>query len=296
VRLAASAVSGASLLADGRLVFAGGDRVEALEAIEAGGAVILPSAVASRLGLRVGDSMAFTVAGTEGSSEDGSEGGSEGGSTLELAVVGIVEHSIPGRSGEAVLVGWPDALVSFGVVGADFLAVRYAADAPATARGKVAATARLYALQPSTLGEVESAIGSALGRVFGLFDAIAIIAVIVGALGIVNTLTMSVVERVREIGVLRATGMTRQQVRRMVIVEAGILGGVGAILGVAGGLAAGALLVVLVGGDPGASRDGLPWLPMAFAVVLGLVASMLAAAYPAVLASRISIVRAVQFE
>ena len=45
---------------------------------------------------------------------------------------------------------------------------------------------------------------------------------IVAALGIVNTLTMNVLERVREIGVLRAAGMTRRQVWRSVVVEAGV--------------------------------------------------------------------------
>ena len=55
---------------------------------------------------------------------------------------------------------------------------------------------------------------------------------IVAALGIVNTLTMNVLERVREIGVLRAAGMTRRQVWRSVVVEAGITGLVGAICGV----------------------------------------------------------------
>ena len=73
------------------------------------------------------------------------------------------------------------------------------------------------------------------------------IAVLVAALGIVNTLTVGVLERVREIGVLRASGMTRTQVRRTVVVEAGILGIVGAVLGIATGLIAAALLVVWAG-------------------------------------------------
>jgi putative ABC transport system permease protein len=121
------------------------------------------------------------------------------------------------------------------------------------------------------------------------------VAVFVAALGIVNTLTMNVVERVREIGVLRATGMTRRQVGRMVVVEAGILGLIGAVLGIATGLAAGAVMVTLAGGDlelP--SQLALP--AVATCLVLGVAVSMLAAYYPARLAGRLSIVRAVQFE
>ena len=138
------------------------------------------------------------------------------------------------------------------------------------------------------------AVDSALGQVFGLFDALAIVAVIVAALGIVNTLTVSVLERIRELGVLRAAGMTRSQVRRTVIVEAGILGIVGSILGILTGLVAGAILVLLAGG--GRLILDLPWTSIAVAAVLGIGVSMAAAWYPARLASRLAIVAAVQHE
>ena len=129
---------------------------------------------------------------------------------------------------------------------------------------------------------------------FGLFDALAVIAVLVAALGIVNTLTVGVLERVREIGVLRASGMTRTQVRRTVVVEAGILGIVGAVLGVATGLIAAALLVVWAGA--GRLILEVPWPSILVAVVLGVGVSMLAAWYPARLASRLAIVSAVRRE
>jgi len=130
--------------------------------------------------------------------------------------------------------------------------------------------------------------------VFGLFDALALVAVVVASLGIVNTLTMNVVERVREIGVLRAAGMTRRQVGRSVVVEAGILGLVGAVLGALTGLAAGLVMVVLAGGA-GSPIDP-PWTALALCLGLGVGVSMLAAWYPARLAGRLSIVRAVQYE
>jgi hypothetical protein len=57
------------------------------------------------------------------------------------------------------------------------------------------------ALEPTPLSRVAGAVDVALARVFTLFDALAIIAVIVAALGIVNTLSMNVLERVRELGV-----------------------------------------------------------------------------------------------
>ena len=90
------------------------------------------------------------------------------------------------------------------------------------------------ALEPRPLERRRAPSAHTLGRVFGVFDVLAVIAVIVAGLGIVNTLTMNVLERVREIGVLRAAGMTRRQVWRMVVVEAGGSGSSAASSGPAG--------------------------------------------------------------
>jgi putative ABC transport system permease protein len=280
VRLDAAAVHGADLLADGHPTVTGGDAAGALAALDAGGAVVLPESQATRLGLGVGDTMAVT--------------GADGGA-VDLVVAGIVDHAFPGTTGETVLVGWPDAMDRLGVGGADFFVVRLEPGAPPSVRPALEAAARQVALEPATIDTIQGAIADALARVFGLFDALALVAVLVAALGIVNTLTMNVVERVREIGMLRATGMTRRQVGRMVVVEAGILGLVGAILGGLTGLVAGTVMLVLAGGSLAASFE-LPWAALALCVVLGVAVSMAAAWYPARLAGRLSIVRAVQFE
>lgn len=278
-RTDAAAVVGADLAADGRLRFTAGDRAAALAAIDAGGATIVPASLADLLGLRVGQTLTVPT---------------DSGTPLELKVVGIVERSIPGAGGEAMLVGWKDA-VSLGVAGADALAVRFAADAPASARDDLREIASTYALDYVTLDRIQGAIDDALGRIFGLFDALAAVAVLIAALGIVNTLTMNVIERVREIGILRAAGMTRRQVWRSVVVEAGILGLAGAVLGVILGLIVGGLMVVLAGGRLDVAA-GIPWQVVGLSLLLGVAVAMLSAAYPARLASRIPIVRAVRFE
>jgi len=145
------------------------------------------------------------------------------------------------------------------------------------------------------LDQIEGAISDALGRIFGIFDALAAVAVLIAALGIANTLTVNVIERVREIGILRAAGMTRRQVWRSVVVEAGILGLAGALLGIVLGLVVGALMVLLAGGQLDIAT-GIPWSIIGLALVLGVAVAMVAAAYPARIASRLSIVRAVQYE
>ena len=280
LRVDASAVVGRDLLADGRLSFVGGDRTAALNALDEGGSTIVPDSLARTLGLRVGDEMAFPVG---------------AGREVRLRVVGIVARSIPGRSGESVLVGWPDATGGFGVSGADAFAIRFDPAATAADRAGLATVASGYALEANPVDRIAGAVDATLARVFGLFDALALVAVIVAALGIVNTLTMNVYERVREIGVLRATGMTRPQVWRMVVVEAGVLGLVGAILGCVTGIVAGAAMIGFGGGGLRLPLEP-DWRTVLAAAAFGVVVAMLAAAWPARLAARISIVRAVQYE
>jgi putative ABC transport system permease protein len=278
-RLDGAAMRGAALAADGRLRLLAGDRESAFAALDGGGAAIVPAGLAGQDGLRPGSVL--TVAAADGSA-------------LDLEVVGIAERTLPGRSGESVLVGWPDA-ARLGVAGADAFAVRFETPSSAVDQAALAEEARALALDPVPLDRIQGAIGAALDRVFGLFDVLSLVAVVVASLGIVNTLTMNVLERIREIGVLRAAGMTRRQVWVSVVVEAGITGLVGAICGVATGLVVGGLMVVLSGGRVDLAA-AVPWLAVVVAFVLGVALAMLAAAYPARLASGVSIVRAVGYE
>ena len=279
VRVDAAAVTGADFLADGRLSMVEGDRTAALTALDAGGAAILPAGLARTLDLQVGDTLHVPI---------------DSEHSLDLRIAGIVARSLPGSSGEAVLVGWKDATESLSVLGADAFAVRFAPGAGDQARPTLRETATSFALEANPIERIQGAVAEALARVFGVFDALALVAVIVAALGIVNTLTMGVVERIREIGVLRAIGMSRRQAMRMVVVEAAVLGIVGVVLGSLAGLGAGGLLLQLGGGltNPG----GLPWVPIGIAAVLGLVLPGIAAIYPARMAARVSIVRALYFD
>jgi putative ABC transport system permease protein len=275
----AAAIVGRDYLADGRLSFVSGDPSSALGALDAGGSVIVPSSLANAAGIRLGDSLEFAT----------------GPSPTQLRVVGIVAHSIPAGAQEAILVGWSDAVGEFGVAGADFYAVRYVAGQESTARTALDAAATSYALEPNELDRVSGAVGDALDRIFRLLDALALIAVLIAGLGVVNTLSMSVLERVREIGVLRATGMTSRQVWGMVVIEAGVLGVVGSIIGAAAGLVVGALLVAWSSAGFEFAFDP-PWLSIAAAVCFGILTSIAAAIYPAGVASRVSIVSALQHE
>jgi putative ABC transport system permease protein len=278
-RVDGAAMVGADLETDGRLHLIAGDRAAALAALDRGGAVIVPAGVAARGGLAPGSSLRVAAA---------------DGSAIDLTVAGIAARTLPGRSGESLIVGWPDA-GRLGIAGADAFAVRFVMPSSAVDQAALAEEARSLALEPVPLDRIQGAVGEALDRVFGLFDVLSLVAVIVASLGIVNTLTMNVLERVREIGVLRAAGMTRRQVWRSVVVEAGITGLVGAMCGVAAGVLIGGLMVVVSGGRWELAA-AIPWLAVGAAFVLGVGLAMLAAAYPARLASGVSIVRAVGYE
>ena len=158
----------------------------------------------------------------------------------------------------------------------------------------LAPVARAMALEPASLEALAGTIGASVDRLFALLTALAAVALIVAGLGIVNTLTMNVLERVRELGFLRAAGLTRRQARRLVMLEAAVLGAVAAIIGVGAGVLAGVILAAL-GAGPGVTYDP-GWGSIVLALVGGVGLAVVASAWPATLAARIEIVRAVQYE
>jgi len=144
--------------------------------------------------------------------------------------------------------------------------------------------------------ELKSNVENQVNRQFGIFYAIVGVAIFASLFGIVNTLTMSVIERTREIGVLRALGASRWQVRRSIADESLVIGLIGAVLGVAVGAGLGyALLRGLSSGIPGVEyRPPVATIvPVGLAgILLGLVASIL----PARRAARLDVIRAISYE
>ena len=80
-----------------------------------------------------------------------------------------------------MLVGWSDATTSLGVAGADVFALRFAPGASTTAQDALRSSAAQLALEVVPLDRIEGAISDALGRIFGLFDALAAVAVLIAA-------------------------------------------------------------------------------------------------------------------
>jgi putative ABC transport system permease protein len=118
------------------------------------------------------------------------------------------------------------------------------------------------------------------------------LALLIAVLGIVNTLALSVIERTREVGLLRAIGLSRSQLRRMVRLEAVVIAVLGALLGVAMGVVFGIALMASLR-DEGLEVTVVPVVQLG-AVVLGAAAvGVLAAVFPARRAARLDVLRAI---
>jgi putative ABC transport system permease protein len=128
-----------------------------------------------------------------------------------------------------------------------------------------------------------------------LINALLVLSVLIAVLGVVNTLVLSVIERTRELGLLRAIGMSRRQVRRMVRLESVVISVYGAVLGVALGTFFGVSLTKAVS-DQGSTQLVILYAELAAFLVLGAVVGMLAAAFPARRAGRLRILDAIATE
>jgi putative ABC transport system permease protein len=121
------------------------------------------------------------------------------------------------------------------------------------------------------------------------------LAILIAILGIVNTLVLSVVERTREIGMLRAVGALRRQIRSMVVLEALVIAVYGAVVGLVLGVwFAVALQRTLV--DQGIEVLDIPWTGLVVFLVLAGAVGILAALWPAFRAGRLNVLEAISTE
>jgi putative ABC transport system permease protein len=139
--------------------------------------------------------------------------------------------------------------------------------------------------------EQSKSVNLLLGLVYALLG----LAILIALLGIANTLALSVLERTRELGMMRAVGMSRSQLRSTVRWESVIIALQGTLIGLGVGLLFGWALVVALR-DEGIDRLAIPWSTMAIVVVLAAVAGVLAAVFPAHRAAKLDILRAIGAE
>jgi putative ABC transport system permease protein len=136
---------------------------------------------------------------------------------------------------------------------------------------------------------------SQINQILILFYVLLALAVIIAFIGIINTLALSVLERIREIGLLRAVGMTRRQLQSMVRWEAVIIAVLGAVLGLVVGTFFGWTLVRALRSQ-GVTEFRVPGGTLLIFVLLAALAGVLAAIFPARRAAKIDILRAITTE
>jgi putative ABC transport system permease protein len=140
--------------------------------------------------------------------------------------------------------------------------------------------------------EFEGAMASFIDQIMGLITVLLLITVAIALLGIVNTLALSVFERTRELGLLRAVGMTRGQVRAMVRWESVVISVIGAVVGTGLGTGLGMALTRTMA-DDGIDKTAIPAVQLAIYVVAAALAGVAAAIGPSRRASKVDVLPAV---
>jgi putative ABC transport system permease protein len=251
-------------------------RADAFRAVNDGPAVLAPSGFAATHGWLVGSSVPLLT--------------SRG--TVPFIVAGIVDHSFPAGNGEESLIMDRNVAVHYfgdSAGGFDDLDVQTTGNASA-----VIGSAATYGLSAVTLDDIRGATERALQHALGLLLAVAIVALVMSMIAVVNTLLVNIRQGSRELSMLRAVGLDRGGAQRLVLTEAVVLAASGAVLGVITGCA------VVVGmlravSSPGFTPSFAFPLTAAIAVVSAVIGgSIIATIVPAIRVARISIVAAIR--
>lgn len=233
------------------------------------GGVLLPSSLAAEKGVKVGDKVTIAAPGWESAPEaEATVTGLFEDSNIFVSWVlsqKTVEQILPPENLKVLMVG----VNGDGSVSADELR----SNLEAAVHDDIVVQVR----SPEDLGgEAHQMINQMLYVLYALLS----LAVVIAILGIINTLTLSVIERRQEIGMLRAVGTQRGQVRTMIILESVQIAVFGALLGVATGLLLGwAFLTVLA--DQGLENIAYPWTMIGVLLAGSVLVGIIAALWPA---------------
>ncbi|MGH2906690.1 MAG: ABC transporter permease [Solirubrobacterales bacterium] len=260
--------------------YKGGTATEVNAKVEAG-EVTLPESLLKSKKLSVGDTVklsgprgeaSFRVAGTLSSN------------SLEASAISMSNASfdklfgIPGYSQIEVLAKTPE-------------------DRKAASAAINGLLAKSYPTFESLSNEqIKKQIKDQINQFFSIFYAIMIVAILVSLLGVVNTLIINVIERTREIGVLRAIGSSRLQVRSVITQESLLLTSAGAVLGLVVGMILGYMFVKGISSSSINAQFHPPIAVIVGVAILAVIAGLLAAILPARRAAHMNVIEAVSYE
>lgn len=243
-----------------------------------GAEVLLSSAQARSMGVGTGGTVALEFAGAK---------------KVQATVAGVFTESEV-LSGVNVPL---DLLVSEGINRSDFsLSIDLApgADRAAAKKALDGTVADLPMVTVQDKADFADLVKGQINQLLALIYGLLALAVVIAVFGIVNTLGLSVTERTRELGLLRALGLTRGRVRLMVTCESVAIALLGAVLGLGVGVLSGVLLRYALRND--LTALALPWASLLAFLVVSVVFGVLAALVPAVRASRLKVLDAIATE
>ncbi|MBI5157393.1 MAG: ABC transporter permease [Acidimicrobiia bacterium] len=241
------------------------------------GTAVLSKVDADRLGLSVGDEVSVQFASLV---------------TARLEVVGIFDDE---TVGVPLIIDFTtfEQYIDFHLDRFIYIKVAEGVDLE-VARDAIAAVTDGY--PNATLTDTEELIGDIEAQIDGLLNLLVVLlgfAIIIALMGIVNTLALSVAERKHEIGLLRAVGMSRRQVKRMIRWEAVLIAIFGGVLGLIVGVVLGSAVVLAVGQG---LELALPVVQLAIYLVVAALGGVLAAILPARRGARLDILEAIAYE
>jgi putative ABC transport system permease protein len=154
-----------------------------------------------------------------------------------------------------------------------------------------------YSLSMQSNSDIRESVFTLLNQAFSMFDVMAVLAVMVASLGIVNTLTMNILERTQEIGMLRAIGMTREQITNMVLAESGLMGVIGGLIGLVFGVLLGKIFLTGMSAMSGYQLDFVvPTSGIVISLIVALIISQMTAIQPARRAANTNVLEAIHYE
>lgn len=244
------------------------------------GQVVISTVIAQKLNAKLGDKLSLET-------KDGIQ---------EVSICGIANEYLVG--GMAVHMHYDWGKKWLGVEGVDGYVIRCRDEAQAAAlKPQLEAIAKKYDVFLLSRSEIRNTVSGLVNGVEWLLWALVMMLFVVAAIGVVNTLTMNVLEQTRELGLLRIVAMTKSQVRWTILMQAIIIGCISLPSGVAMGLVVAYVLNMAMPASIGRPID-FHFYPLlvvltlagAFAIVL------IAAFFPARRATRINVVEALHYE
>jgi len=219
----------------------------------------------------------------------------QSGTRLELTVVGIQNPPVVVELPGAMTISTSLFDRSFSQPSDTGILVDTAGGAsPAAERSLKHLLAGFPNAQVQTLAAFTKSQEAGINTLLELFYVLLALSIVVSLFGIVNTLALAIVERTREIGTLRAMGMTRRQVSRMIRIESQITALIGAVIGIVVGVALAALATLAL--STWNLTFSLPLSTLVVLLVVALFAGRVAGRAPARRAARLDPLRALQYE